>query len=96
MPLSPKLTDAEAKSRAAKLPKWAMQDGKLRREFKFEDFVGAFGFMSSVALLAEKKNHHPDWSNSYGKVVIELTSHDAGGLSARDFELAAAIDAIAG
>ena len=96
MPLSPKLTDAEAKSRSAKLPKWAMQDGKLRREFAFKDFVGAYGFMSSVALLAEKRNHHPDWSNSYGKVVIELTSHDVGGLSARDFDLATAIDAIAG
>jgi len=61
----------------------------------FDTFVQAFAFMSAVALLAERMNHHPDWSNSYNKVVIDLVSHDVKGLSQRDFDLAKAIDAIA-
>lgn len=90
-----KLSQAELKKRIALLPKWRIVRGKLHREFKFADFTRAFGFMTSVALLAEKRNHHPDWSNGYDKVVIDLVSHDVGGLSARDFELATAIDTIA-
>ena len=93
---SPKLTDAEIAQRIAALPAWKITGGKLRRELAFDDFVAAFGFMSSVALIAERMNHHPDWSNSYNKLVIELTSHDVKGLSRRDFELAAAIDALVG
>lgn len=91
----PRLTDAEVKKRLAKLEKWALVGGRLHREIEFEDFVHAFGFMSSVALLAEKHNHHPDWSNSYRTVVIDLFSHDANGLTPRDFELAAEIDRLA-
>lgn len=90
-----KLSQAELKKRIALLPEWRIVRGKLHREFKFADFTRAFGFMTSVALLAEKRNHHPDWSNGYDKVVIDLVSHDVGGLSARDFELATAIDTIA-
>jgi 4a-hydroxytetrahydrobiopterin dehydratase len=92
---APKLSPAEIEARAAKLPAWRVVDGALQREFAFENFIAAFGFMSSVALLAEKRDHHPDWSNSYGKVLIRLSSHDVGGLSQRDFDLAAGIDAIA-
>ena len=73
---------------------WEVVDGRLHREFQFKNFVEAFGFMAMVALIAEKANHHPDWSNSWNKVVIDLVSHDVKGLSARDFDLAAAIDRI--
>lgn len=71
---------------------WQLNEGKLHKEFKFADFVAAFGFMSQVALLAEKADHHPEWFNVYNKVAISLTTHDAGGISTRDFALAAAIE----
>jgi 4a-hydroxytetrahydrobiopterin dehydratase len=67
---------------------WSIKEEKLYREFKFPDFVAAFGFMTKVAILAERANHHPEWSNVYNNVAINLTTHDAGGLSKRDFELA--------
>lgn len=67
---------------------WSIKEEKLHREFKFTDFIAAFGFMTKVALLAERANHHPEWSNVYNKVSISLTTHEAGGLSTRDFELA--------
>lgn len=73
---------------------WTMSDGKLHRELEFADFNEAFGFMTRVALLAEKANHHPDWSNSWNRVVIDLVSHDAGGLTARDRDLAEAINRV--
>ncbi len=95
MALSPKLSEREVRERAAALPLWSVRDGKLHREWKFKDFVHAFGFMTSVAILAEKRNHHPDWSNGYDRVTIDLVSHDVDGLSQRDFDLAAAIDALA-
>jgi len=94
MPLSPKLSEAEVRERLARVPGWSLAAGKLRRAIAFQDFVEAFGFMARVALLAERMNHHPDWSNSWNKVVIDLVSHDVKGLSARDFDLAAAIDRI--
>lgn len=72
---------------------WKETDNKLIRTFKFKDFVEAFGFMSKVAILAEKKNHHPNWSNVYNQVTIELTTHDTGNtVTDKDRELAAAID----
>lgn len=71
---------------------WDVMDGKLHREVEFHNFVEAFGFMAMVAVLAEKANHHPDWSNSYNKVVIDLVSHDKGGITDRDHELAGAIN----
>jgi len=73
---------------------WRLQGDVLHKEFAFPSFVAAFGFMSQVALLAEKMDHHPDWSNSYSKVVIHLTTHEVGGLSQLDFELARAIEAL--
>jgi 4a-hydroxytetrahydrobiopterin dehydratase len=75
---------------------WEERDGKLHREFTFANFSEAWAFMSRVALLAEKSDHHPDWSNSWNKVVIDLVSHDAGGVTARDRELADKIDGLAG
>jgi 4a-hydroxytetrahydrobiopterin dehydratase len=71
---------------------WALADDKLHREFAFDDFVAAFGFMTRVALLAERMDHHPDWSNVYNRVTIALNTHDVSGLSERDFKLAQAID----
>ncbi len=91
MPIQ-KLTPEDIHSRLPKLAGWELRDGKLHRDFRFDDFVAAFGFMSSVALLAERANHHPEWSNVYNRVSIDLTTHDAGGLSERDFALAEAID----
>ena len=71
---------------------WSLADGKLHRELEFHNFVEAFGFMSMVALLAEKADHHPDWSNSWNKVVIDLLSHDKGEITDRDRELATQIN----
>ena len=89
--------DAAAREVAlASLPGWdydADRDG-LRRRFVFADLVAAFGFMAQVALIAEKADHHPEWSNVWNRVDILLTTHDAGGLSARDVALAAAISAL--
>ena len=88
-----KLSDDEIQDRLQSLTGWELRDGKLYKQFEFDDFVTAFGFMSRVALLAEKANHHPDWSNVFNTVEITLVSHDVGGLSGRDFRLATAIDA---
>lgn len=90
--------DDEARAVAlSNLPHWNydidMQG--IRRNLSFSDFAEAFGFMTRVAILAEKADHHPEWFNVYNRVEILLTTHDAGGLSKRDIELAAAIDAIA-
>ncbi|MFZ9044300.1 MAG: 4a-hydroxytetrahydrobiopterin dehydratase [Cyclobacteriaceae bacterium] len=72
---------------------WTEENNKLARTFEFQDFVAAFGFMSSVALIAEKMGHHPNWSNVYNSVTIELTTHDAGNVvTDKDHKLAAAID----
>ncbi len=73
---------------------WKIHDGRLSRTFVFRDFTEAFGFMARVALLAEKANHHPEWCNVYRKVEIHLTTHEAGGLTRRDFELARAIEGL--
>ncbi len=94
MPSPQKLSAEEIQSKLPALPDWTLVSNKLKKEFQFKSFVEAFGFMSSVALLAESMNHHPEWSNVYNRVVIELTTHDAGGISARDFDLAAKIEAL--
>ena len=79
----------------AALDGWNVEAGKLAKSFRFSDFVAAFGFMSKVALVAEKMDHHPEWYNVYNTVKVELTTHDAGGITAKDFELAAAMDRFA-
>lgn len=73
---------------------WRVRDEKLHREFRFRDFVEAFGFMSEVALIAERMNHHPEWFNVYATVRVDLVTHDASGISERDFELAASMNRI--
>lgn len=88
-----KLRDDEIQARLAAVPGWSIDQGKLYRELKFRDFVDAFAFMAKVAILAEQQNHHPEWFNVWNTVRIHLTTHDAGGISARDFDLATAIDA---
>ena len=87
-----KLTDAQIETQLAQLPGWNVVAGKLHRELAFADFVAAFGFMARVALLAEKRDHHPEWSNVWNKVVIDLVTHDADGITAKDIELAQAIE----
>ena len=80
----------------SELDGWSLVEGKLEREFKFRDFVTAFGFMSSAALVAESMNHHPEWFNVYNRVKVQLTTHDASGITALDFKLAAKMNALAG
>lgn len=91
-----KLNDEERAVALADLPEWtpAIEPDGISRTFSFTSFVDAFGFMTRVALLAEKADHHPEWSNVYNRVHIMLTTHDAGGLSQRDIDLAKAIDAL--
>lgn len=90
------LTKAEIDAALAELPAWVLSsDGlAIERELKLKDFNAAFGFMTRVALYAEKANHHPDWSNAYNRVGLRLTTHDAGGLTQRDVALAKFIDGI--
>ena len=91
-----KLGQAAREKLGAELPGWTLDGEHLKRSFRFHDFVEAFGFMARVALLAEKQDHHPEWFNVWNRVDIALTTHDAGGLSARDVKLAKAIDALLG
>jgi 4a-hydroxytetrahydrobiopterin dehydratase len=92
----PQLTEAERGQALAGLPEWRLREDNLAivRGFRFADFSEAFGFMTRVALIAEKADHHPEWSNVYNRVEITLTTHDAGGLSQRDVAMAAAIDGL--
>ena len=78
------------------LPGWRLLPDRdaITRDFRFKDFSAAWGFMARVAVLAERHDHHPEWTNVYGRISITLTTHDAGGLSERDVELARAIDAL--
>jgi 4a-hydroxytetrahydrobiopterin dehydratase len=89
------LTSAELDRAVAALPGWSLVDGKLHREFQFPNFVRAFSFMSAVALVAEKRDHHPEWKNVYGKVVVDLTTHDAGGVTQSDVDLAKTMNELA-
>ena len=93
---SPRLTDTEVAARLSALPGWTHAAGKLRRAFVFADFVEAWSFMSAVALVAEAMGHHPEWSNVWNRVTVDLSTHDAGGISALDFDLAARMEALAG
>ena len=91
-----RLTQSERAGLSSSLPGWSMVDGRdaITRSFQFRDFSEAWGFMNRVALLAESQNHHPDWSNVWNRVRIELSTHDAGGLTENDVRLARAIDAL--
>ncbi len=87
-----RLNQNQIEALANRLPQWTVTDTSLQRQLVFRNFVEAFGFMTQVALLAEARNHHPNWINVYNRVTIELTTHDLGGLSSLDEELASAID----
>ncbi|MBP8111404.1 MAG: 4a-hydroxytetrahydrobiopterin dehydratase [Agitococcus sp.] len=95
-----KLSDAEVLQKLADLNadtrrSWQLVDGKLKKQFEFGSFILAFAFMTKVAMLAETLNHHPEWSNVYGRVVIELITHEINAISERDFILALRIEAMA-
>jgi 4a-hydroxytetrahydrobiopterin dehydratase len=96
MHMATRLTDAERAALAQTLPGWSQVDGReaITRALQFRDFSEAWGFMNRVALLAESQNHHPDWSNVWNRVRIELSTHDAGGLTDNDVKLAKAINAL--
>jgi len=87
-----KLSEAEIESALKQLPGWSLAQGKLHREFEFPDFVHAFGFMATAAIAIEKRNHHPEWFNVYNRVVVDLTTHDASGITTKDVELAKLLD----
>jgi 4a-hydroxytetrahydrobiopterin dehydratase len=91
-----KLNEDARTALLARFPEWTHEPKRdaITRQFKFDDFAQAFGFMASVAILAEKMDHHPEWSNVYNRVDILLTTHDADGLSERDAKLAEAIEAL--
>ena len=88
----PKLQPSEIELKLVQLNGWVIKDEKLYKRFTFANFSEAWGFMSQVALLAQELNHHPEWFNVYSRVDIHLTTHDAEGISERDFELAEKID----
>lgn len=90
-----KSTDLAVSEFLAGQPGWVVADNKLHREFQFKNFTHAFGFMSMVALVAEKTNHHPEWFNVYNRVIVDLTTHEAGGITDRDFKLALAMNKFA-
>ncbi|AFY73375.1 pterin-4a-carbinolamine dehydratase [Synechococcus sp. PCC 7502] len=89
-----KLTQTELEASIVQLSGWKIVNDKLNKKFKFKDFVEAFGFMTKVAIISEKMDHHPELFNVYNNVVIDLTTHDAGGISNLDVELAKKIDGL--
>lgn len=93
--MADKLSSDEIEKKLADLKEWSVAGGKLKREFKFPDFVRAFGFMTSAAIEAEKLNHHPEWSNVYNKVTVHLVTHAAKGITELDFKLAKKMDELA-
>jgi 4a-hydroxytetrahydrobiopterin dehydratase len=90
-----RLTDAELAAELKQLPSWSLEGGKLHREYAFPDFVTAFGFMTSAAIVAQAMDHHPEWFNVWNKVRIDLNTHDAGGVTQLDVELATKMEELA-
>ncbi|ALP54443.1 pterin-4-alpha-carbinolamine dehydratase [Candidatus Tenderia electrophaga] len=93
--MATKASDNDIQAFLSELSDWRVEDGKLHREYQFKNFVEAFGFMTQAALAAEKADHHPEWFNVYKKVVVDLTTHEADGISAKDFDLARQMEAAA-
>ena len=93
-PTTIKLSESEIRSALRDLSGWTVLDGKHHREYKFADFIHAFGFMTSAAIAAEAMGHHPEWWNVYNRLTVDLTTHDAGGISAQDVELAGKLNAL--
>jgi 4a-hydroxytetrahydrobiopterin dehydratase len=92
----PVLDTAALSAALEQLPGWTVVEGKLHRQYQFPDFVHAFGFMATAAIAIEKMNHHPEWFNVYHRVTVDLTTHDAGGITQKDVALARLLDQIAG
>lgn len=90
-----KLSESDVQAALEKLPGWKAAGGKLHREYKFPDFVHAFGFMATAAIGIEAMGHHPEWSNVWNRVTVDLTTHDAGGITGKDVALAEKLEAIA-
>jgi 4a-hydroxytetrahydrobiopterin dehydratase len=92
----PRLDAAQLEAALRELPGWSLERGRLHREFRFADFGEAMGFVVRAALVAERMDHHPEWSNVWNRVAVDLTTHDAGGITAADVELARRLTALAG
>jgi 4a-hydroxytetrahydrobiopterin dehydratase len=90
-----RIPDSQIEAALGGLPGWTVAGGKLHREYRFSDFAHAFGFMAAAALRAEAMNHHPDWANVYNRVTVDLITHDSGGITSKDLELAGAFEEIA-
>lgn len=95
MPRYPRIQNEAIQSTLAELPGWSVVNDKLHREYKFVDFVHAFGFMATAAIAIEKRDHHPEWSNVYNRVTVDLTTHDSGGITQADLDLAKLLEGIA-
>lgn len=93
--MASRLSAAEAQQRLGEVPGWDLVDDALVRTFVFTNFARAFGFMASAAVVAEKMDHHPEWTNVYNKVTVHLSTHDAGGLTELDFDLAGKMSELA-
>ena len=89
------LPETQVQAMLGELTGWTLQNGRLHREYKFKDFIHAFGFMAASAVAIEAKNHHPDWSNVWNRVTIDLWTHSAGGITPKDFDLARTLEEIA-
>ncbi|VVC05035.1 Putative pterin-4-alpha-carbinolamine dehydratase [uncultured archaeon] len=90
-----KLTDEQIKKELTSLTGWSVMNGKLHKDFVFTDFIEAFGFMSKAAIHIEKMNHHPEWFNVYNKIKVDLITHDAGGITQNDVNLARTLNSLA-
>ena|SRR5689334_13949185 len=95
MPRYPKLSDSEVQSALTKLPEWSVANAKLHREYKFSNFIHAFGFMATAAIAIEKMDHHPEWFNVYNRVSVDLTTHDSQGITEADVKLAELLENLA-
>jgi len=89
-----KMTEEQIKKELVNLPGWSVVNGKLHKDFVFADFIEAFGFMSRAAIHIEKMNHHPEWFNIYNKIKVELVTHDAGGITQNDINLAKTLNSL--
>jgi 4a-hydroxytetrahydrobiopterin dehydratase len=90
-----KLSDSEIQAALKRLPGWKISNGKLHREYQFLDFALAFGFMATAAIAIEAIGHHPEWSNVWNRVTVDLSTHDAGGITSKDVNLAEKLEGIA-
>ncbi|MBL8292403.1 MAG: 4a-hydroxytetrahydrobiopterin dehydratase [Bryobacterales bacterium] len=93
--MAKKLADPQVAEALAALPDWTVEQGKLHRDYRFADFIHAFGFMATAAIYIQAKDHHPEWSNVWNRVTVDLTTHDAGGITGKDVDLALFLEKVA-